>query len=155
MKRSGKFYSKNEKETLKSLGLTPAPQSGAGWVIKEDGENDNFIVQLKSTDASSYRIDMLDIKKLEYHASVSNKTPIFIVQFLSQNKMYAIVSIDDLAEVCDGLKKNNNEYRKNRSISFEHYENVERKEVKSSSKARNKFFEEKELYYDKQKRRFN
>lgn len=155
MRRSGKFYSKNEKETLRSLGLEPAPQSGAGWIIKEDGENEDFIVQLKSTDSSSYRIDMLDIKKLEYHASVSNKIPIFIVQFLSQNKMYAIISVGDMAEVCDGFKKENSECRKNKSISFEHYESVGRKEVKSSSKARNKFFEEKELYYGKQKRRFN
>lgn len=31
-KRSGKFYSKNEKETLKNLGLKPVPFSGAGWI---------------------------------------------------------------------------------------------------------------------------
>ena len=72
-KRSGKFYSSNEKKTLKALGLTPAPMSGAGWVTKEDGENEVAMVQLKSTDASSYRLDMLDMKKLEYHAMVSKR----------------------------------------------------------------------------------
>ena len=68
MKRSGKFYSKNEKETLRKLGLRPIPFSGAGWIEKEGGENENVLVQLKSTEASSYRVDMLDIKKLEYHS---------------------------------------------------------------------------------------
>ena len=37
MKRSGKFYSKNEKETLKKLGLKPIAFSGAGWIDKEAG----------------------------------------------------------------------------------------------------------------------
>ena len=30
--------------------------------------------------------EMLDLKKLEYHAEVSNKVPIFLVQFLKQDK---------------------------------------------------------------------
>ena len=64
-KRSGKFYFRNEKETLSKLGLKPAPGSGSGWIVKEDGENDIAMVQLKSTDSSSYRLDMLDMKKLE------------------------------------------------------------------------------------------
>ena len=42
MKRSGKFYSKNEKETLKKLGLKPIAFSGAGWISKEDGESENL-----------------------------------------------------------------------------------------------------------------
>ena len=99
MKRSGKFYSKNEKETLSKLGLRPIPFSGAGWVEKEDGENEFSLVQLKSTEASSYRVDMLDIKKLEYHASVSNKVPIFLIQFLNHDKIYALVNLEDLDEL--------------------------------------------------------
>ena len=31
-KRSGKFYSKNEKKTLEKLGLRSIPFSGAGWI---------------------------------------------------------------------------------------------------------------------------
>ena len=41
MKRSGKFYSKNEKETLRKLGLRPFPFSGAGWLEKKEGEKKN------------------------------------------------------------------------------------------------------------------
>ena len=72
MKRTGKFYYRNEKETLRKLGLTPVAGSGSGWIDKEDGESDIALVQLKSTDSSRYTLDMLDMKKLEYHASVSN-----------------------------------------------------------------------------------
>lgn len=142
MKRSGKFYSNNEKKTLKFLGLIPAPMSGAGWVIKEDGENETLMVQLKSTDSSSYRIDMLDIKKLEYHASVSNKVPVFLVQFLKQDKIYAIVDINDIGELYNGLENKENVIHK-KTIVIDNKENtIERKVVKSNKKARDKFFEE-------------
>ena len=40
MKRSGKFYRKNEKEIMRSLGLKPVAGSGCGWLDKEDGQND-------------------------------------------------------------------------------------------------------------------
>lgn len=155
MKRSGKFYSKNEKETLKSLGLTPAPQSGAGWVIKEDGENEICMVQLKSTDASSYRIDMLDIKKLEYHASVSNKLPIFLVQFLQQDKIYALVNIEDIAEISTALKTGKIE---NRPIVKVDTKEVKRKTVKADSKSREQFYKEsgdKNRKYNKSNRRIS
>lgn len=142
MKRSGKFYSNNEKKTLKSLGLIPAPMSGAGWVIKEDGENETLMVQLKSTDSSSYRIDMLDIKKLEYHASVSNKIPVFLVQFLKQDKIYAIVDINDIGELYNGLENKENVIHK-KTIVIDNKENpIGRKVVKSNKKARDKFFVE-------------
>lgn len=103
-KRSGKFYSQNEKRTLKKLGLIPAPASGAGWVVKEDGENEILMVQLKSTDSLSYRVSRLDMKKLEFHANVSNKVPVFLVQFLKDDRIYAIVDVADIDNLFYGLK---------------------------------------------------
>ena len=151
MKRSGKFYSKNEKETLSKLGLRPIPFSGSGWVEKEDGENEFSLVQLKSTEASSYRVDMLDIKKLEYHASVSNKVPIFLIQFLKHNKIYALVNLEDLDELHEIFNNEDNVIQKKGSDSYEEVE-VVKKMVQSSSKARKQFFEEKEKQYVKRKR---
>ena len=151
MKRSGKFYSKNEKETLSKLGLRPIPFSGAGWVEKEDGENEFSLVQLKSTEASSYRVDMLDIKKLEYHASVSNKVPIFLIQFLKHDKIYALVNLEDLDELHEIFNNEDNIVRKKGSDSYEEVA-VVKKMVQSSSKARKQFFEEKEKQYAKRKR---
>ena len=150
MKRSGKFYSKNEKETLTKLGLRPIPFSGAGWVEKEDGENENVLIQLKSTEASSYRIDMLDIKKLEYHSSVSHKIPVFIVQFLKHDKIYALVNLEDLEELNEAL--NGKKKKETVKIKIEEDEPIKRKIISSSQKSRNKFFEEREKQYGKRKR---
>lgn len=151
MKRSGKFYSKNEKETLSKLGLRPIPFSGAGWVEKEDGENEFSLVQLKSTEASSYRVDMLDIKKLEYHASVSNKVPIFIIQFLKHDKIYALVNLEDLDDLHNILNNKEKVIKKKVGDCYEEV-SVSKKMVQSSSKARKQFFEEKEKQYAKRKR---
>lgn len=147
-KRSGKFYSNNEKKTLESLGFVPSPMSGAGWIVKEDGENDVAMVQLKSTDSSSYRLDILDMKKLEYHAYVSNKVPIFLVQFLKQDKVYAIVdvsNIDDLFEAFNCNKKP--EYQKITKIENKN----ERKMIRSSKKSRDEFMKGRNDKYTKRK----
>lgn len=151
MKRSGKFYSKNEKETLSKLGLRPIPFSGAGWIEKEDGENEFSLVQLKSTEASSYRVDMLDIKKLEYHASVSNKVPVFLIQFLKHDKIYALVNLEDLDDLHNILNNKEKIIKKKAGDCYEEVF-VSKKMVSSSSKARKQFFEEKEKQYAKRKR---
>ena len=144
MKRSNKFYIRNEKITLKSLGLEPIPMSGAGWVEKEDGQNDKVLVQLKSTDSSSYRINMLDIKKLEYHAQVSHKVPIFLVQFLQQDKIYAIIDVNNINELVDAFETK--EVKVNKSIDIVEAEVIDRK-VKSSKKDREKFNKERSEKY--------
>ena len=166
-KRSGKFYSKNEKQTLRSLGLKPAPASGAGWVVKEDGENETLMVQLKSTDALSYRINRLDMKKLEFHAEVSNKVPVFLVQFLKDDKLYAIVDVNNIDDLFYGLKGirpnssiiNNNILYNNTDLpeyssvdkSTSEYPSisVNRKEIKTSKSSRDKFFLEQEKKFRK------
>lgn len=162
-KRSGKFYSQNEKRTLKALGLTPAPASGAGWVVKEDGENETLMVQLKSTDSLSYRLSRLDMKKLEFHADVSHKVPVFLVQFLKDDRLYAIVdvkNIDDLFYGLKGIKPNTTsvdiasikEEIDIASTSKEKKEKINKKEkresevpiIKTSKSSRDSFFEEQE-----------
>lgn len=37
MKRSGKFYRKNEKEVMEALGLEQTLNSGSGWIEKRMG----------------------------------------------------------------------------------------------------------------------
>lgn len=146
MRRKGKFYSKNEKEVMKGLGLTPAPASGAGWIVKEDGENELSMVQLKSTDSTRYTLDMLDMKKLEYHAQVSNKIPIFLVQFLQEDRMYAIVPVDNILDLSKALETGHVQER----ISIKPEKLVSsRALIRSSKTSRDKFFEEKEKQYGK------
>lgn len=138
MKRTGKFYYSNEKKTLRALGLTPVPGSGSGWIQKEDGENEIALVQLKSTDSRSYRVNSLDMKKLEYHADVSNKVPVFLVQFLQENKIYAIIDVGNIQELSEAIKTG--EVKK--KLIVDSVDPVVDRKVKASSKSREKFFKE-------------
>ena len=112
-KRSGKFYRKNEAEVMRSLGLEPTPNSGSGWIVKEDGQNEDVICQLKSTDAMSIKINLKDIETLEYNALVSHKLPVFAIQFLCNNQTYLLVKPEDLQDVSGlivGNKPDNSRY---------------------------------------------
>lgn len=106
-KRSGKFYYQNEREVLERLGLRQVPGSGNGWIQKEDGESEDILCQLKSTDAQSIRVQKLDIEKLEYHAMVSHRLPVFAINFLSDNSTYLLVSPESLLEVSEYLETGN------------------------------------------------
>lgn len=129
---------------MKGLGFKPAPASGAGWIVKEDGENDLAMVQLKSTDSTRYTLDMLDMKKLEYHANISHKIPIFIVQFLREDRLYAIVPVDNIIDLKDSVETGKIKYK----VTIKEPEPVtSRRLVKSSKKAREQFFEEREKKY--------
>ena len=97
--RGTKFYRKNEEEVMQSIGLKPTKNSGAGWVEKEDGQNDFVICQLKSTDAKSISVKLQDIHTLEYNASVSHKLPLFAIQFISTGEVWLMAKPTDFAEV--------------------------------------------------------
>lgn len=99
MKRSGKFYRKNEREVMSQLGLEPTVNSGSGWIEKEDGQNEDVICQLKSTDAQSISIKLDDIRTLQYNAQIVHKLPVFAIQFLQSNEVFVLVSPEDLQEI--------------------------------------------------------
>lgn len=112
-KHSGKFYRKNEAEVMRSLGLEPTPNSGSGWIVKEDGQSEDVICQLKSTDAMSIKINLKDIETLEYNALVAHKLPVFAIQFLCNNQTYLLVKPEDLQDVSGlivGNKPDNSRY---------------------------------------------
>lgn len=106
-KRSGKFYYRNERDVMGRLGLEQVPGSGNGWVAKEDGESEDVLCQLKSTDAQSIRIQKLDIEKLEHNALVSHRLPVFAINFLSDNSIYLLVSPESLLELAEYLNTGN------------------------------------------------
>lgn len=148
MKRSGKFYYKNERETLEALGFKQVPGSGNGWVAKEDGESDNTLVQLKSTENSSYAVSLLDLKKLEIHAETEHKFPLFLIQFLKQNKIYALISIENLEDLNDMIKTGK---VKERTVSVQESTTVKRKKINSSSSAIKSYRKEQESKWQKKK----
>lgn len=148
MKRSGKFYYKNERETLEALGFKQVPGSGNGWVAKEDGESDNTLVQLKSTENASYTVSLLDLKKLEIHSEIENKFPLFLIQFLKQDKIYALVSIENLEDLNDMIKTGK---VKERTVSVQESTTVKRKKISSSSSAIKSYRKEQESKWQKKK----
>lgn len=156
MKRAGKFYRKNEKEIMKSLGLKPTPNSGSGWIVKEDGQSEEVICQLKSTDAESIRIHKKDLDKLSYNAAVAHKLPVFAIQFLQSNEVYLLIKPDMLCEVAQYIETgkyiSTSEFI---GVDLSEYEDVvaiPKRIIKSSLKARKQFNEENEKRFKKEKR---
>lgn len=156
MKRSGKFYRKNEQEVMKSLGLNPTPNSGSGWICKEDGQTDDLICQLKSTDANSIKINKNDLDTLEYNSLVEHKLPVFVIQFLQSNEVYLVLRPEDLKDVVKFIKTG--KVSEERFLGVEELtgdstdsdvENQPRKKIVSSSKSRKAFMNEHEKQYEK------
>lgn len=104
MQRRARYYGKNEAATMRDLGFLPVPRSGAGWIHKEDGENEAALCQLKSTDAAEARIRRIDLDRLAYHAAISHKVPLFAIQFLNDGKIYFVVEKDKFAETAKALE---------------------------------------------------
>lgn len=156
MKRSGKFYRKNEAEVMESLGLKPTKNSGSGWIEKEDGQSDDIICQLKSTDAESIRIHKKDLDVLSYNAAVAHKLPVFAIQFLQSNETYLLVKPDMLSEVAQYIKTgeytNTNEFVGVNLSEHEDTTTMTINVIKSSSKAREQFKKENEQKFKKEKR---
>lgn len=155
MKRSGKFYRKNEAEVMKSLGLKPTKNSGSGWVEKEDGQNEFVICQLKSTDAQSIKINQKDIRILEQNAIVSHKLPVFAIQFLNTGEVWLMARPEDFTSVSEYIQTG-----RTTSSVFDIGVDPEvkdsilpppRKVITSSESARNAYYQERKQRFDKTK----
>lgn len=131
---------------MKLLGLDPTPNSGSGWIVKEDGQNENVICQLKSTDAGSIKVALNDLQKLEYNALVAHKVPVFAIQFIQNDDVYLLVKPSDIVDVATYLKTG--KYKSSLDLHIEPAEEIEETEVrpmvkiKSSSSARESFRKE-------------
>lgn len=142
-KRSTKFYRKNEAEVMERLGLKPTKNSGAGWIEKEDGENEYYLCQLKSTDNQSISIKQNDLRILEYHAQISHKIPVFVIQFLNTGEVWLMARPEDME-----LKKSEKNIDFGVDIEQEevYNESIKTKgaDAKEAWKARQRFYEQKE-----------
>lgn len=96
---------------------------------------------------------MFDMKQLEYHASVSNKIPIFLVQFLKQDRIYAIIPIEEIPYISSCLKTDGKQVQQHQVEKLEVEESeVIKRTVKASKKARDQFFKERSETFGKRKR---
>lgn len=154
-KRTGKDWYNNEREVMELLGLSQVPGSGSSWVAREDGENDFVLCQLKSTDASSIRVQLQDIHELQVHAAESSKLPVFAVQFRETNEVFLLVSPVDLQEAAEHLsdpRKRKARSKKRAVVQVGSSEWEPPKPVASASKGREKFQKEHEKKYEKKAR---
>lgn len=156
MKRSGKWYRKNEADIMKRLGLEPTPNSGSGWVVKEDGQDENIICQLKSTDKESISIKKLDLDKLAYNASVAHKIPVFAIQFIRSDDIYIMIKLDDINDIARHIAGLSLE-RRDGLIDIpdgkhEKLNSTPKKIISGAFRSRERFHEEQRKKYDKTKK---
>lgn len=157
MKRSGKFYRKNEAEIMTMLGLKPTKNSGSGWIEKEDGQSEDVICQLKSTDAQSIKINLSDLHTLEYNSSVAHKLPVFAIQFLQSNEVFLIIKPENLEDASNYIKtgeidKNHFDLGIDNINEFEDETTQVSRMIKSSSNAREKYKREQQQKYSKKEK---
>lgn len=157
MKRSGKFYRKNEAEIMKLLGLKPTKNSGSGWIEKEDGQSEDIICQLKSTDAQSIKINLSDLHTLEYNSSVAHKLPVFAIQFLQSNEVFLIIKPENLEDASNYIKTGEID-ESHFDLDIDKINELEDKTtqvgrmIKSSSNAREKYKREQQKKYSKKEK---
>ena len=141
MRRSGKDWLKNEQEVMELLGLEQVPGSGSSWLAREDGSTEDVLCQLKSTDASSIRIQKQDVDEQLVNATIEHKLPVFAVQFRKSNEVYLVVRPLDLQDLAKFVKdgrytSDDDNVLQNVSHDFRRqHKNV----IKSSKSARDKF----------------
>ena len=141
MKRTGKFYRKNEQEVMKSLGLKPTLNSGSFWLEKEDGENDFILAQLKSTDKQNIVFSQKDFRILECNATTAHKIPVFMLQFLNTDEVFLVVRPHDIQDVVDYIQTGKCEQPKEIICNLE-IKSSNKKKIKSAG--REEYWQEKE-----------
>lgn len=156
-KRSGKWYRNNEAKLMRMFGLEPTPNSGSGWIVKEDGQSEDVICQLKSTDASSMKIQLQDLQKLEYNAIVAHKLPVFAIQFIQNDDIYLLVKPADLVDLAHYINTGENRSMVEMPVDtdgneLEETETCPVRTIRSSSSARESFRREYEKKFRKEKR---
>lgn len=152
MKRSGKFYRKNEEEVMKLLGFMPTKNSGSGWIEKEDGQSEDAICQLKSTDAQSIKVNLQDLHTLDYNAEVSHKVPVFAIQFLSSNEVFLVVRPENL-ENLDSIIKGQKVEKLNLGLELGDFETTRKvKKIRSNSYARDEYMQNIKEKYKKERK---
>lgn len=141
-KRTTRFYRKNEAEVMSALGLKPTKNSGAGWVEKEDGQNDHLIAQLKSTDANSIRINLRDIEVMEANALVCHKVPVFVIQFLGTEDVFIMARPNDMEQVVQYINTGDCQ-RPQIEFDIDNKDKPKVAKIKSSEGSRNQFWDNK------------
>lgn len=155
MKRSGRDWLKNEREVMELLGLEQVPGSGSSWLAREDGSTEDVLCQLKSTDASSIRVQKQDIDELLVNSAVEHKLPVFAIQFRKSNEVYLVVRPLDVPDVAKLIRDGRHSRDKEEwpQMTSQSFRGPSRGVVKSSKSARDEFSRMNEEKYEKKEKR--
>lgn len=156
-KRNGKFYFRNEREVMESLGMRQTKGSGNGWLEKEDGQNDYLLCQLKSTDANSIKVNQLDVHKLVYNAEVAHKVPMFAIQYLNTGEVWLMIRPEDVPDVAKYIETGECEVSLRQellSVNREETKNKKIAKIESDEDARKAFHNEREKKYKKERKAY-
>ena len=122
---------------------------------KEDGQSEDVLCQLKSTDAQSIKVNKYDLDTLQYNAMVAHKLPVFAIQFLQSNEVYVVCKPELLKELAEYLQTgevpDTTRYALS-GIDLSGHEDISpqcERVIKSSSSAREQFHKEQQAKYRK------
>jgi hypothetical protein len=93
---SDKLSKKQEKEIAKNLhGGERVVASGALPWWKRDVISDNFLMEVKYTEAKSHSIKKDDLKQLQFEAAMKSKIGAYLVEFLPESEKYVLIKYQD------------------------------------------------------------
>lgn len=116
MKSPRKMGNKSEKKTSKSLKAKSRPNSGATWhskgdLITEEGfmGYQGELIENKVTSKKSYSIKHKELSQHEKYAILEDKLPLFVIEFSTENKSYAVIPLSIYKELTNDKKEGGEE----------------------------------------------
>lgn len=70
-----------EKQVLKKIKARPQPNSGSTPGMPNDGVKGRYLIEVKSTEKKSIRLQLEDLAKLEDNALMHGKIPALVIAF--------------------------------------------------------------------------
>ena len=95
-----KAWSKMERNTAARYNGRTTPQSGAGWVAKNDVRTFTESIECKTTKAASFSLKVSELKKADKTALLDGRRMVFEIQFEGRGK-YVVLNEEDYLELRD------------------------------------------------------
>ena len=95
-----KRFSLQERNTAQRLQGQVTPQSGAGWVRKNDVRTLTESVECKTTSSDGYRLTWKTLKKASDTALLDGRRMVFEIEFQGHGR-YVVLNADDYEELRD------------------------------------------------------
>ena len=90
-------WEKQESRLANLTGGTRNAGSGNGWVRKGDVRSRGHLMEAKWTKFKQFTLKLADLRTLEHHAAVDNRTPVFCIEFKERSgtRRYVVLREED------------------------------------------------------------